>query len=213
MRKKILLGISVIFAFFILLFSSLFSQLYNLNYYDKKYEQYNVYDRFSKEEALDATKNIFDFFNSKAELDNEFFNENEISHLQDVKVLINKAKQLYYISITLFWIILLTVYLSNKKHFTKFFFNFLFYSGLFSITLILLLGLLYFITGFDFMFIKFHELFFTSNYSFNPAINNMKALFPDEFFRDLGISIILSTLIKSLLLTATGYILNKRKIY
>ena len=115
MHKKILLYFTVLTVFLIILFSSLFSYIYNLNYYEKKYLQYNVYDRFSKEQARNATTNLFGYFRSQNELDNIFFNERESSHLHDVKVLIQKVNLIYILSLFLFWGILITVYLVNRK--------------------------------------------------------------------------------------------------
>ena len=211
MHKKILMFVTILSVFFIILFSSLFSYIYNLNYYEKKYLQYNVYDRFSEEEARNATNNLFGFFRSQNELDNNFFNEREASHLLDVKIIIQNVNLIYLLSLFLFWGILITVYLVNRKEILKFFSELLFYSGIFSLSLILIFTLLYFITGFDFLFTKFHELFFIGNYSFNPAISNMKALFPDAFFQSMGIAIILRTVLKSILLIVAGYYIKKRK--
>ena len=90
MLKKLYFMIAIISVFLILLLSSVFSYLYNLNYYDKKYQQNSVYDRFDKETAMNATKNLFGFFKSKNELDVNFYNERERSHLLDVKLLIQK---------------------------------------------------------------------------------------------------------------------------
>ena len=39
----------------------------------------------------------------------------------------------------------------------------------------------------------------------------MKALFPDEFFQDIGIAIVLRTVLKSILLIIAGYYIKKRK--
>lgn len=207
MHKKILLPISIMS---ILFFSSLFSYLYNLNYYDKKYQQYNVYDRFSREQALSATENLFGFFKSNNELDTDFFNEQEISHLSDVKLLIQKANILYYSSIIIFWIILLIYYLKHKKHFVKYFSKVLFYSGICTISLLLITVLIYIATGFNFLFLKFHEVFFVGNYSFDPNISNMKALFPDEFFFDISLAILTTTIMKALFLIVLGLIINRK---
>ena len=191
----------------------MFSYIYNTNYYNKKYQQYGVYDRFTKEEALNATENLFGYFKSKNLLDMDFFNEQEASHLSDVKNLIQRAQQLYYVSVSLFWTVLVVMYLLNRKHFIKFFADMMFYSGAFAIALIVIFSLLYITTGFDFIFVKFHELFFTGNYAFNPATSNMKSLFSDAFFRDLSMRIFLITLLKAGLLTGAGYVFRAKQLH
>lgn len=211
MHKKILLYFTVLSVLFIILFSSMFSYIYNLNYYEKKYLQYNVYDRFSKEESRNATNNLFGYFCSQNELDNSFFNEREASHLNDVKILIQNVNLIYLLSLFMFWGVLITIYIVNRKEIVKFFSELLFYSGIAALSLIVLFALLYFVVGFDFMFSQFHELFFIGNYSFNPDISNMKALFPDGFFQDMSIAIILRTVLKSILLIIAGYYIKKRK--
>jgi len=210
MFKKIILGAGAISVFFILIFSTFFSQLYNLNYYEKKYEKYNVYDKFTEEEARNATLNIFWFFKSENELDPGFFNENEISHMQDVKILIQKTQQIYYISLSLFWVIWIVDYLANRKEFMNFFSELLFYSGILVFGAMTLFLLIYISTGFDFVFLRFHELFFAGNYSFNPDISNLKYLFPDMFFRDISIIISLKIYIKTLLLLVSGFFFMKK---
>jgi integral membrane protein (TIGR01906 family) len=204
------LSVSVLAVFFIILFSSLFSYVFNLNYYDKEYQKYNIYDRFTKEQAINATQNIMGFFNSKNVLDSNFFNENEISHLTDVKTIIDNTRLFYIVSLILFWGIQVYYFFFKKKYFMSFFSRMLLVSGLFSILLLSLFGILYFTSGFDFLFSKFHQLFFTGNYSFNPAISNMKALFPDSFFSDMATSIYLTTLLKASLLSVSGYLFIKK---
>ena len=210
MLKKVIFGLSIVSVFIIILLSSLFSQIYNLNYYDKKYEQYNVYDKFTKDQALNATQNILGYFQSKNKLDNDFYNENEQLHLYDVKILIQKTQSVYYISLAMFWLILILVYLLNKKELIQFFSHLLFYSGLFTIAILIFVSLLYFITGFDFLFQKFHELFFIGNYSFDPNVSNLKALFPDKFFFDFIALVVIKTFVKAFLLTLAGHFLIKK---
>ena len=210
--RKLLLAAAAILVFFIILFSSLFSYIYNTNYYDRKYQQHGVYDRFTRKTALNATGNLFGYFRSENQLDMDFFSEQEASHLSDVKQLIQKSQQLYYISITLFWIALVAVYLLARKSFMRFFADMMLYSGIFAAALILIFSLIYLVGGFDFIFIKFHEIFFTGNYAFNPATSNMKALFPDAFFRDLSLTIVFVTFLKAGLLAGAGYFLRTRQL-
>ncbi len=208
MRKLALSFISVC-IFFILTFSSLFSIMYNLNYYEKKYEQYNIYDIFTKEEARNATNNLFGFFKSENNLDMNFFNQREASHLQDVKSLIIKAGSIYYTSIAVFWAILIAYYIVKRKELVSFFSDSLFYGGVATIGFFIIIGLLYFIIGFDFLFLKFHHIFFTGNYAFNPQVSNMKALFPNAFFFDIGLKLLLNTFIKAFLITVAGFLIKR----
>jgi len=209
-KNRIIIGASSVLVFIIVLFSTLFSQINNLGFYDKEYQKYNIYDRFSKDEAINATRNILGFFQSRNDLDDAFFKENEISHLQDVKNLLQKSKQLYYVSVSFFWLILVAYYLFYRKTFMKFFSDMLFYSGIFSLAFILLFSIFYALSGFDFIFELFHKSFFMDNWAFNPELSNMKALFPDAFFLDFSIRILIYVIIKLILLTGVGYMLRKK---
>ena len=100
-------------------------------------------------------------------------------------------------------------YILGRKDFMKFLSELALYSGIFSVIILVLLACLAFF-AFDTMFILFHKLLFTGNYAFDPAFSNMKTLFPDGFFFDIGTAIILTTFIKSVLLAAFGYFLNKQ---
>lgn len=197
-------------VFFIISFSSLFSYLYDINYYDKGYAKYNIYQRFTKEKAMNATENILGYFKSENMLDDVFFNKDEISHLYDVKVIIGKINAIYIASLIAFWAALSLSYITLKEKFPGFFSSILLYSGLASLALMLSSVAAYLFSGFDFLFLKFHELFFTGNYMFDPRVSNMKALFPDAFFFDMASAIAAAIIIKSLLISASGYILRER---
>jgi len=193
---------------FLLFFSSLFFYMDNMANHDKLFEKHGVYERFSREQALNAMQNILGFFKSKNELDKAFFNQREISHLNDVKILITRTKPFYYSLIVLLILTLLVNYL--KKDFVHFFSTMLIHSALINISLISILALLYLTAGFDFLFLKFHELFFVENYSFDPRISNLKALFPDSYFLDIAHKIILLTLFKSLVMIVVGCAIRKK---
>ena len=207
---RILLILVIPIVFVIIFLSTFFSFLYNINYYEKEYKKYNIYERFSAEKARNETLSLFGYFKSRNKLDGSFFNKNEISHLSDVKMLIDKVSRVYYICLFLFWGILVYFYLS--KTFISYFGKLLLYSGIFSLSVILLLGFLYLISGFDFLFVRFHEVFFTGNYAFDPDVSNMKALFSDGFFLDICLAVIFQTLLKAILLIVTGRFIIKRSV-
>jgi uncharacterized membrane protein len=205
-----LLSVAIISVFFIILFSSLFSYLSDLNYYDKEYQKYSIYDRFPKEKALNETKGLIGFFNSRNNLDSSFFDPGEISHLSDVKVLIDNARLFYTICLIIFWCILIYYAFFRKHLFIAFLSRMMLYAGIFSVAVLVLSAIVYFTIGFDIFFLRFHQLFFTGNYSFNPEVSNMKALFPDAFFSDMAASIYLVTLLKSALLAISGFFIQKK---
>lgn len=195
----------------IVLFSTLFSYIYNLNYYDKKYEQYGVYQKFDRTFLLEKTKELFDFFKNKGDLDTSFYYDLEISHLNDVKEIIQKARSYYTLSLIVFWAILIIYYIKNKKDFIKIFLRSITISGGLILMLMLFFLSMYFVFGFDILFIQFHKIFFTGNWMFDPNISNMKSMFPDAFFLDMSRSILLSIATKSLFMAIFGYFVLKKQ--
>ena len=139
-----------------------------------------------------------------------FFNEQERSHLYDVKILIQKAALLFYVSLVISLVIIITQYILNGKRVILLLSKIFIYTGIFTILLLSFFFLLYLFAGFDFLFIKFHEILFIGNYSFDPNVSNMKALFPDAFFFDISQAIIILTLFKSILLIAIGLLINRK---
>lgn len=197
----------IICIIFIVYFSSMFFYSYNLNYYEKKYQEYKIYNLFQKEIAINKTLNIFGYLQYREDLDKSFFNQKEESHLNDVRVILKKIDFIYKISLVSFFIILF--YFTKKKDFKKIF-NAFIYSGLIGISFILIIGMFYFIAGFDVLFEYFHIIFFKDNYSFDPRFSNMKALFPDEFFLDMGKAILILAFIKFINLIIFGFILKRK---
>ena len=81
----------------ILLFSSLTFLVYNFNFYNKLYEKNGVYEILDRSDTAKITMQVFEFFKSGKEFESfklkgniNYFNDTEISHLLDVKILLNK---------------------------------------------------------------------------------------------------------------------------
>ncbi|MBN2422038.1 DUF1461 domain-containing protein [Candidatus Woesearchaeota archaeon] len=208
--NKFIFIVSVISLFFVLFFFSVFYTIYNLPFYEYEYEKYDIYSLFGKEKTISVTRNLFNYFKNKEYLDNVFFNEEEISHLYDVKVLINKFYVFYLFNLILFISSLFIVYRLKKKRFVKNIAKILVYTGLFSVLLIISVFIFYKVTGFYFLFEKFHEILFTGNYSFDPGVSNMKAMFPDGFFMDMSFRIGFIFVLESMIVLLTGIILKRK---
>ncbi|MFH2020448.1 MAG: DUF1461 domain-containing protein [archaeon] len=208
--QKIFLAILVLSIVSIVLFSTIFSYLFNMKYYESKYLKYHIYDIFTKNQTENATQDIFDYFHSVNDLDPSFFNKDEINHLTDVKRLLESCWKIYLMSLILFWGLLFATYIIDKKRFASFFSLLLFYSGIVICISMVIIATIYFTIGFDALFLKFHEIVFTGNYAFDPAVSNMKAMFPDLFFFEIARNIIVMILIKGILLTFVGYFMKRR---
>jgi uncharacterized membrane protein len=197
-----------LFLSIVILLSITFFMIHNINYYDKKYQQYKVYDIFEQDVALNATKSILGFFESDNELDSNFFKPDEVSHLQDVKDFLNILRLILIVFLIIVLFFLVFNFIQGNKIFDKLFF----YTGTITISIFLFFGLIYFLLGFDFLFEAFHKIFFVENYAFDPRFSNMILLFPNKFFQDFMFDIIIRTNISAILMIVVGKIIKKKNI-
>lgn len=190
--------------------------IYNEDFYKKEFYKLGGYDTFKDksypDRALDEILNYFK--NEKYDIPKiENFDENENSHMHDVKLLI---KGLIFLEIVLIyaWILLFLAFISYKIDITHQLGKILFYSS----TVIIFLLIIFIITvkfAFDNAFIIFHKLFFPQgNWLFSPDSTMIK-LFPQEFFSDVFIKLLVNTTITTILIFIIGALILKirGKIY
>lgn len=207
---KIKLLILSIICITIIIFIGTFSSfLFNQKFYDSIYTNSGAYNNFDKVTVDNKTNEIFLFFKNKALLDDKFYSENEISHMQDVKSLIKTFFIIYYLSIIFLIIIYFSVYYFYKDELNLFLLKSLFFSGILSLLLIAL----FFTMSFTSLFENFHKLFFTGNYTFSYESNLIK-MFSESFFTMFAKTIFLISGIKAIILSTIGvYGLNKKNYF
>lgn len=181
----------------LILFFSFWLVVFDTDFYKSELEKYDVYDKFDKETADSAVENLISYMRAGIPL-SDFFNEKEKLHMVDVKNIIQKVLVLFYMILSATIIILFF----NRKYF----FRYLFYGSIASLAIILLLFIFCY-TGFDFIFYKFHEIFFSNDFwKLNPEVDNLKALMPDNFFYDALERILCISLIISCVLILAGFL-------
>jgi len=219
--KKTLILINSILLIIIILFSPLAYCIFNLNYYVNLYEDNKVFSVLNKNDVLNVTKRIFEFFKYGSELNYldpmiqvryaderkstvAEFRPDEISHLYDVRKLLVKIFILYCGSIILFVIITFLLIEKNIKNFIR---NLGIIFVISSSFMLLFIIILYFLgENFPVLFDNFHILFFPQgNYAF-LAGSLIITLFPSGFFYDFFIRLILSSTIISVVLLVIGII-------
>ncbi len=179
----------------------------NPDFYNSLYQKSGAYQTFSQKEVESITNNLFGYFRGKNQLDHNFFSNQAILHLTDVKKIINIAANLFYSTFIIAASII--VFLLFKKNQKKIFEAFLISSG-FTFTAILLTssGLL---RSFDFFFNTFHEFLFKNNlWMFTPDDNLIK-LFPQRFFIEFANQLALNIILTSLTLLLVSTIVLKIK--
>jgi integral membrane protein (TIGR01906 family) len=197
--------INILQIFFVLIFvSSIYlasanSVIYNEQFYNQEFDKFNTYDKISN--ADEISDSIIGFFQNNGELYNGF-NEKETNHMNDVKLLVNKTDNLLFI-FSIILIVILSVLLFYNKNINKLIIS----AGITG----LVVPIPFLLFNFSNVFTKFHLIFFPQgNWQF-PLDSLLIQLFPNQFFYDAVVLIILKTSIFSILLIILGfYLVNKR---
>jgi uncharacterized membrane protein len=227
--RNFLIFLNSIFLVIIILFSPLSYYVFNLNYYEALQERYGVFSILDRDDVLNVSEKIINFFKYREDLDYTdpalqakytdktrsavlSFQHDEIKHLYDVRIILTTIFIIYFISLILFIIILVILSKRNVKDFLK-------NSGkifiiapviIFIITILLLL----FSRNFPVLFENFHKVFFPQgNYEF-AANSLIISIFPFGFFYDFFIRLVTCSAIMSLIFLFTGIIfVNITKLF
>lgn len=165
--KKIL---AILLLPLILYFFSFFTLFNDISFYNKLFIENNV----NVTRATEINNQLLDYFKNKSsEKPNVIhLNDEENTHMQEVKQIINKVKFVFLASIVLFLILVL-----NCKEVNKVFF----YSGILTI----LLPIILYLIPFEQLFILFHKVSFFGKWQF-PLESIMIQTFPQQFFYDFA---------------------------
>ena len=164
--------------------------------------------------------NIQDFFNEKSNkkiymntyingVEKQLFNEKEIIHMVDVKILLNNIKLISALMWSAIIICILLYFKLNNKNKTKLFKSatksYLKFS--FSITVFILIAIL---IGFRWIFYLFHIISFDNDlWILDPRKDYLIKIFEEIFFMDATIIIGIITLSSSIIFLLFSNIINK----
>jgi len=161
----------ILFLPCLLILASFYSLLYNEKFYKEQFQKNKVYEKLPNADV--TLKNLMSYFKWKPVKLN--FTQKEKAHLLDVKILLGKTLILFFSSLIIFIISMLFL-LESKK--TKE----LFYALLFGSILTLIIVFSVLLVNFDFLFIKFHQVFFPKGNWIFPSKSKLIILFPQSFF-------------------------------
>ncbi len=178
----------------------------NKSFYKSLYQKAGTYQNFKDQKVVDnATDNLFGYFRGKNKLDQNFFSNQAILHLSDVKSQVRNSFFLFYFSALP--VLILSMFLVLKKQIKTLANSFLISS---SLTIIFVMaasiGLL---NAFDNLFIKFHQALFTNNLWLFPPDDNLIKLFPEQFFVEFANQLAVNILLSSSIIAATSFVLKK----
>jgi len=208
----------------VLFFAPLAAYLFNIDFYDRLYDQNSVYEDLNKDDVLSMTKEILSFFKYQDELDGQiryadvsrssvaFFTENEISHMVDVRDLIFKILLLFYGSLIVFIILLTLLLFLERKHIKRLRGPGLVFVISSSIVLFVFIVLYILSMNFSHLFDNFHLIFFPQGNFMFDSNSLLITLFPFNFFYQYFTRLVIGSIVLSLIILFIGiFLLNIHK--
>ncbi len=209
--RSIFIVLNIIFVAILIIFAPLAMYLFNLPTYFSLYEEHNVTETISEDELAKITSNLINFFRNREEIvvfEPEgiapAFTDNEISHLEDVRVLTNRLLTLFYSSLVLFTLSVASFIIKKTELFFKS--MGIIFIGSASVVMVFLLLLYILSQNFWIFFEYFHQIFFPQgNYIF-PADSLLITLFPIGFFNQFFLKMVLTSVIILIIVMLLGII-------
>ena len=197
----------------IIFFAPLRYYLYKYSFYDKLYENNRVYQVLDSNDVDRITKDIFAFFKKNEPLEAfklysnaVYFDYDQVSHLDDVRILLEKILLTLYAAISLFIFFMLVLFFI-KRNFSGFLKSL---SKVFIISssfMLVFLLILYFLgNNFWLLFERFHFIFFPQgNWAF-PEGSLIITIFPFGFFYDFFFRLLFSSFVIAIILIISGMV-------
>ena len=175
---------------------------------------------FELSQLMSIAEDIRDYFNTNTELlevinpadeeKNSLFNDREIMHMLDVKILLGNIYRVQealagYIAIYILWMLSI-----SRGRYAQILLRQL------TLGCIATAGLLVFTgsataIGFDAVFEAFHVLSFTEGtWSFDPRSNYLTKLFTESFFLQASIAIVLATILEAICIISLSTFIERR---
>lgn len=179
--------------------------IYDRDYYLSEFKKNRVYDKVA--DANNRLDEVLFLFKTNSPLSNAF-NENEKSHMVDVRNLIVWLNYSFYASLALEILLIAALFLTHRKDIPLF----IDMTGLIFIitglSMLLASLIMYIFSGsFSDMFVTFHQIFFPwGNWQF-PDSSILIQMFPEEFFYNFTYKVVSNALITAIITTVLGIIL------
>ena len=153
-----------------------------------------------------AMHDVMDYLsNDKVNLESDF-NQKEMEHMKDVKLVMNILWAVYFI-LLIITVIIMLIFVSRYKDFDKIFGNYLLYGGIATFGFLILLGL-FALISFDLFFDSFHKLFFASGTWTFSMDDLLIRMFPYSFFQSAVKRIFTLSFVKGFFIMFFGIILK-----
>jgi len=181
--------------------------------YSYGFDKYNIpdYTGIQRDDLLDAAAQLRDYFNNDDEdivirtfvlgvLRENLYNQREIDHMRDVKVLVNNVYRVQEV-IGLYFLVFAAVgFYISRRRFTEALLRVISRGGKVTLALVVVIGLLSAV-AFNQLFLLFHLVSFSNDFwQLDPGRDYLIAMFPQNFFFDATMLIALSTVALALIL-------------
>lgn len=213
--------VSVLSIYALLITSVEIAAYGSFDFYQKEYEKYGVAEKLNMEmeDIMYVTTEMMDYLRGDRDTlviettvngeTREFFNESEISHMEDVRVLfiggLNSRRGCVIIAAILL-ILLINFFPNWRKVFARAFC----YTAIGLGGMIGVLGVL-FATNFEKCFTIFHKIFFEGDtWLFDPNTSLMINMLPEGLFYDFTARIVIIFLSAMILLFVVARIIDKK---
>lgn len=217
--KKIILGFIFIISLNIsLLFLDVQMATFDIKFYEKKFEEYNVYKKtnIQKEDLKKVTIEMLDYMKGKREnliietnigQEKEIvFGERERLHMVDVKNLFEIGFKIRDISIIIF----LITFIIFIKYYKNILYKLLLFSATIPMIAMVIFGILISI-DFSKYFTIFHEILFTNDlWLLNPKTDILIQMLPLNFFYSISIRILTYFILQLILIFILGFGLKEK---
>ena len=175
----------------VVIFSSLFISAFDRTFYEEQFQKNGAYERFGSR-AMDAADNLMGYLKGENEL-SDFFNKKEKTHMADVKRLFDAAYLVLWVAAVCAFALLILASRLWQGSFLKF----LLLSMIATMGLAVFLSTIGFLITSDFgpFWTGFHEVLFSNDlWIMDAATDNIILLFPESFFRNMVLTIMIRSL-------------------
>jgi len=208
--KNIMLILLILCIIDITYLTSFKLNAFNKGFYSREFSKYDIYGKFPGEDIDKVNSELLLYLRDKSDdFDISLFNDNEIKHLKDVKVLINWLEVYYYSLIIVSIMLIVTLFLLSRKNFLKSLSFALFFSGL-GVLLFTIILLILIILNFDGVFTVFHRIFFPQGGYLFSASDNIIKLYPFGLFYDIAKNIFMNIVFYGNILIGVGVLLSRK---
>lgn len=194
---------------------SFFHQLlYDETFYQQQFKQLGITDSYEAYQVTTEMRELLNYIRDKEKtrINSDFLSDRDKAHMVDVKNIIHATYTIKYFLITTMLILFLASYYILKLPIAFSMSRVCILSGLFFILLAIAAYLLQLMlpVAFPQAFTLFHEISFDNDlWQLNPEKDNLVNLFPELFFKDFLIAIILKTFYAGIILFLVGIFLLK----